>query len=401
MKKFLMCSAGVVAATLGACSLDVPKNSGGVTIKVEKHEQTAAMPLFDSLLKEYLSASASPGILATGPSSINDFGCFAVNVTGAGIQSTSDKLQNCQSSTNMHGAGVGTISNTFPTGQSVTLSLTSGTNRTIDIYGVFPPDKDNCPGAPGAGQNNSGGGGYFLGRVVKDLAADTTVTVPISYGGSTTPDVVCSDNGGNGGNSFYIASPFPYNGRTGGGWSFTINGGGFLSTAIVKVGGVPCASQTFLNSRQITCGVPASLTPGSYVVSVDNQNGQSGTTGGAYLSLNSSGAQISIGFDSTTGINSNLLDFGTSPVGTPKTIALNYVNSGAGSTSSGIYPSLSAPFDVDTANSTCQAAVLSTDQNCKVVYRFTPTSSGAADITSANATVFSVDSIANFHGVGQ
>src|SRR5690554_3734737 len=87
--------------TVTGCSLERP-NAGGVTIKLEPRQEAA------ELLASFsgFPLSAAPSLLAD-PGSIDDFNCFAVNVTGEGITQSGGNLTNCTLHDNMAGRGVG------------------------------------------------------------------------------------------------------------------------------------------------------------------------------------------------------------------------------------------------------------------------------------------------------
>ena len=374
----------VVAAASGACSLEAPKPGNGIKIIIDDPNKNAALaaPMFNTF--DALTGGHSLFAL-TGPTATSDFTCFAVNVTGAGVPTNSQKLQGCTSPTNMRGTGVGAISDTTPRGTPVTLAIPAGTSRTIDVYGVFPPDQSNCGGATGSsGSSGGSNGGFFLGRTVADLAADTTVTVGISYAGAPA-DVTCTNNNGGNSQTLQIFSPFPYGGRNTGGWTSTINGSGFLSTALVTIGGTACTSQTINSTSNISCTVPA-LGAGTYSVNVDNQNGTPSVTSGAFFQIVSATAFVSVDK------NTNLLDFGNVTSGQTKDIAVAFSSNGAGSP-----PSFNSIASINTALSSAQIAVVSgsstcpfgisfaPDASCIVTLRFSPSSTG---VKSASNVVF-------------
>ncbi|MBI3555793.1 MAG: IPT/TIG domain-containing protein [Deltaproteobacteria bacterium] len=364
-----------LAVGLSACSLEAPKSNNGIKIVIDDPHKNAALAA--PMLNSFESLMFSPHILAVGPSSTADFTCFAVNVTGAGISPNSAQLQGCTSSTNMHGTGVGSVSNTTARGTPVSLAVPSGPSRTIDVYGVFPPDQQNCGGAAQGSSGGGGGGGYFLGRTVSDLAADTTVTVGIAYGGAA-PDVVCT--GGNGsGQGLQVNSPFPGGGINTGGFNVTVNGSGFLATAIVKINGVVCSSQTFFSSNRIDCVTPNnSGTTGNVVLSVDNQDGKPAASIN-FFNLSSSGvANVSVN------INTSGVDLGHVAVGSHVDSTFTFQNEGNVSANVVSAEPMSAPFSTFSTGSCSFSGTLAQHASCTMTVRFAPSGSGSFDTSSVN-----------------
>ncbi|MBI3555296.1 MAG: hypothetical protein HY074_03400 [Deltaproteobacteria bacterium] len=118
-------------------------------------------------------------------SDVSDFNCFAVNVTGAGVESHNLFSDRCSSLTSMNDKGFGTFSPPFLRNDTVDIDVTAGLSRGIDIYGLYP-----LP--PECGGTATESKGFFLGGVSQDLVDDTSVEVPISFSGSPA-DFSCGD----------------------------------------------------------------------------------------------------------------------------------------------------------------------------------------------------------------
>lgn len=376
---------------LAACSLDVPKHDGGGSLKI-KVEDVDQPKLDSAALIDQLSAlwKNSLGLaMLTGPSVTSDFTCFAANVTGEGIASLSSKLQGCTSPSNMRGVGVGAISDTVPRGGTIQLDITSGKNRTIDVYGVFPPDQ-GCgasSGSSGSSGSTGGNGGYFLGRVVRDIGADTSVTVPISYGGGAA-DVTCTgggNNGGGGGNTFQFNKLFPYGGRTSGGFQITLGGALFSGPASVTVNGNACTSVTVVSSSTITCIAPAGTTGSNLSVVLTNGGGQTATQN--FFSYQTGSAFVA--YDN----NTNNTDFGNVAYPSHRDLTLTFQNTGDTGTSTLAAPSPALPGQFTIVGGTCSfpgtTLAANSDQSCTVILRFTPSGPSAGPASTSPTQFFS------------
>lgn len=121
------------------------------------------------------------------PTSINDFNCYAVNITGPSVPKTGS-FNACTSANNMRGKGLGTLSTAVPRGQTIELDLASGRGVSIDAYGFY-----STGGHAGCNNTNRG---YFLGEKTLDLSESSSVTIPISYSGEA-PTITCSGDEGN------------------------------------------------------------------------------------------------------------------------------------------------------------------------------------------------------------
>ncbi|GEM_PF-1811005 len=166
--------------------MEVPKWSGsGLRIILEEQPQNTLITNLHNTFNTF-----APTIDA--PTSISDFNCFAVNVTGEGIQSNPDALSDCSSTDNFAGVGVGIVSKgLFSRGQSITLDIPAGPKRNIDVYGIYPPAND-CPGGASGASGSSSDSGYFLGRATRDLSEPATVVIPISYSGASAT-ITCTE----------------------------------------------------------------------------------------------------------------------------------------------------------------------------------------------------------------
>ena len=193
MKISRLCSlAALVALAFNGCSLEAPDPTGG-NIKIDlQNDATTQVP------HDFLSALADSPVfdVLTTPTVVSDFNCFAVNVTGSGV-SPNGQLNNCTVADNFAGKGMGVLSKLTTRGQLVVLEVPSGTERTIDVYGVYPTPSD-CGGTPVAGASESG---YLVGRKVLDIADSTSVTIPISFVSGTAASVTCTNSSNGGGSS--------------------------------------------------------------------------------------------------------------------------------------------------------------------------------------------------------
>lgn len=173
-----------LSVLLSGCG-DGQKDSGlDFQIKLKEVPSEASKLLTASLH----NLSAPGGIsIATGPSTISDFSCFAVNITGDGIASNGRLGNGCTISGRFLTTGVGYITEPVTRGTTINADVPSGPARRIDAYGVYPPDS-NCGGSGGTSN-----GGYFLGSQTIDLLKSTSVTIPIAYNGVAGADVTCTN----------------------------------------------------------------------------------------------------------------------------------------------------------------------------------------------------------------
>ena len=168
----------LIVALSTSCSLKDPKeHSPKLKINIQKEDT------------ENLSQMIMPSIFTTSedPTGISDFNCFAVNVTGSGILSN-NRLNQCSVLDDMHGAGVGSVSNMFPNGSIIELDVQPGLDRRIDVYGVYPTTS-SCQDNDQIADEVKG---YYLGGTVTNLLGDTSINVQAAYT-PTNPNksVVC------------------------------------------------------------------------------------------------------------------------------------------------------------------------------------------------------------------
>ncbi len=161
----------VIAAGLSAsCSMEAPKGNF-FKIFIRDDSKTALNAL--SLMPHLEDVAA----LATNPSSVSDFNCFTVNVTGAGVSANSP-FAGCSDSAGFNGRGLGVLAKPVPRGTGIEVDVPSGTSRHIDVIGIFPSVKE-CTGVETATNSQ----GYFIGGTNTDVSANLSVTIPVTYGG--------------------------------------------------------------------------------------------------------------------------------------------------------------------------------------------------------------------------
>lgn len=196
MKKLFANSFPIVFISLAlvlstGCSLDVSKPKSKIKILLKEESAVNAPDTLTNTLTDILIDTLLPPKFTTyaNPTSISDFNCFAINVTGPGIQTSGTSLGMCTLVNNMRGRGKGYLSSEVPRGSSIEVDLPSGASRTIDVYGTYP----SCGGGSGSG-SGGGAGGYFLGSTTRDLIENTSVTIPISYTAGTNADISCGSS---------------------------------------------------------------------------------------------------------------------------------------------------------------------------------------------------------------
>lgn len=363
----LVSTLSAFALLASSCSLDVDKRSGG-SLKITLDE-SAAQAIDASPLAVFWRSTetSSPVRVLTTPSTINDFNCFAVNVTGSGISSASSKLDGCVSPNNMDGTGGGIITEEVPRGRSIEAMVPSGLKRRINVYGVYP---GHCTSTGG---DSGSDGGYYLGGVTKDLDQDASVTIPISYSGAG-PSVTCT---GGGQNNFGLYSVFPYGGTNGGGFSITINGSGFTSTTTATIDGnnCPITSQT---SGMLQCTVPAGSIGSNRPVTV---------TDGSRTATQSIFSYVSAAPFISVDKNTNDVNFGSAASGGGTSdITITYVNCGSslGTPSATIADTTHFNFvagGYPGTGGTCGGSLSGSCSSCTTVLRFAPVATGPRTTT--------------------
>lgn len=361
----------VLLASLSStgCSLDVPPHGGGSNISIDLHDTGKSSSLagaFESL------SSGTIRILAAGPTSLSDFGCFAANIAGSGIPADSGgQIQGCQVASNIT---VGFIPNPVAAGTSINAVVPGGPARTIYAFGIYP--SNNCPQSHGGstgGSGSSGGGGYLLGQVTQDIFADTSITVPVTVTAGATPAVTCSNNNGGGSGCTGLAFPSPFlpqGGTTAGGTVLVINAIGTYGGSTVTVGGNSAGALASIDGTHFSVTTPAG-TAGAATVTVNDNCGNAaniGTftyTGGDYLAIADNGQGEGDG---------SSFNFGTvsSP---PVTNNFSVTNTGAAvATSISISANPVTPFSI--TSNTC-GTTLSSGSVCTIQVQFYPTSPGS------------------------
>lgn len=178
----------ITAAAITGCSLEMPKApQGGLKILIDPQPEA----------QFYSSSIDGPSIQT--PTSITNFNCFAVNVTGSSIPPNLNRLNGCSSTNNFGGSGVGRIEGLVARGQAVVMDVPSGSGHRIDVLGIYP-QSGTCSGGGGGG----GGGspsfsdtgeqyGYVVGRATVDLLEPKSVTIPVSFSTGTPISLTCKD----------------------------------------------------------------------------------------------------------------------------------------------------------------------------------------------------------------
>ncbi|HRK01552.1 MAG TPA: hypothetical protein PLH57_02725 [Oligoflexia bacterium] len=168
-----------------SCSRDAFESQGGFNIYLKEE----APDLYSSL------AFLQSGIDNV-PSTITDFSCFTVNVTGDGIQPFWDRSDNnttsdCTDTDNFNGRGQGIIARPVARGSTISLDVQSGSSRIVDVYGIYPAPIE-CGGSLA---NGSTAYAYLVGSQTTDILDRTSVTIPISYAGGASKFSCIERNG--------------------------------------------------------------------------------------------------------------------------------------------------------------------------------------------------------------
>ena len=150
------CAAAILVFASSGCSLEVPSKGKGLSIRLE--DRQAPLPA-NLLLASPQAIWDSAALLAATPTVISDFNCFTVNVTGQGV-APSVSMAGCTLTNDPAGAGFGAVASPVARGTPIELDLAAGTNRRIDVYGIFPPTKECAAGSSGSSNANSQG--YFV-----------------------------------------------------------------------------------------------------------------------------------------------------------------------------------------------------------------------------------------------
>lgn len=123
-----------------------------------------------------------------------------------------------------------------------------------------------------------------LAQVVINLPGAETSPITMSLGWTGGYDPACTADGQN---PAYvdpaptITSINPSSGTTAGGTSVTVHGTGFLSGAVLTIGGQTCTNVAVVSSTELTCTTPAG-SAGPADVTVTNPDTQSATLTGGY-----------------------------------------------------------------------------------------------------------------------
>ncbi len=135
---------------------------------------------------------SDPPLSIFSPTTTADFTCFGANVTGPGIVGSGHV--GCSSTNNYNTKGPGAFSNLAPRGSPLTVSVSSGNSRSIDVYGVYPAPPECGGAATGASPSE----GYVLGSKTVDVTNDTSVTIPVSFTNGTVASMTCAPMGSGG-----------------------------------------------------------------------------------------------------------------------------------------------------------------------------------------------------------
>lgn len=177
----------------GACSLEVPgaKDAGALKILLDERDPAA---FFSSLMLE-------DPIRVMAPTTISDFNCFIVNVTGPSISGNALLPADCAVSDNFRGRGPGIMPFPVPRGRTIEVTISAASQaRQIDVYGIYPPVSE-CGGTSTPGSTKEG---YFLGGTQAVIDEAKSVTIPVSFSG-TAASFSCTEHAGGGGAEFGTA----------------------------------------------------------------------------------------------------------------------------------------------------------------------------------------------------
>lgn len=177
---------------ISACSLK-PENKNGttVTISIPAKSKTGQMRVGGDIT----SIANMSGI----PSSISDFACFGVNITGPGIPEFA--FGGTHKPTACPGSGTpyfGIIGGLVPasSGGTLTVNVPAGADRLIQVFGIrssigCPPIMDIVDSGPG-GQDTMGEP-FEIGTFRGSISGPTTVDVNVSYNSSAPKQMSCDE----------------------------------------------------------------------------------------------------------------------------------------------------------------------------------------------------------------
>jgi hypothetical protein len=183
-----------VVILFAGCSMQSSERPAN-TISIEVRDDSA--PDSPATLFDALNGTPDFNILAN-PTVVSDFNCFAANITGEGI-TTIGQMDNCTTPNNFNSRGMGVFSKPTGRGTPIQIEVPAGTNRSIDVYGIYP-NTTECGGSTTSSSTKSG---YLLGSKLVDITENTNVIVPVSFTSGTTASITCTDTstGGGGGGS--------------------------------------------------------------------------------------------------------------------------------------------------------------------------------------------------------
>ncbi len=264
----------------------------------------AGNPSSCSKITTITPSNSSPVVSSLSPTSGILAGGTAITITGTGFLSgaavsiggsacTSVSVSSAISitcTTPSHAAGAVTVSVTNTDTQSG--SLASGfTYQAAPVVSSLSPTSGILAGGTAITITGTGFlsgaavsiGGSGCTSVSVSSATSITCTTPSHAAGAVTVSVTNTDtqSGSLVSGFTYTAPPVvsslsPTSGILAGGTAITITGTGFLSGAVVSIGGSGCTSVSVSSATSITCTTP-SHTAGAVTVSVTNTDTQSGS----------------------------------------------------------------------------------------------------------------------------
>jgi len=285
---------------------------------------------------------------SSSPQSLNDFTCFAVNVSGSGIAPTPDSSFSCK----VAGSALPSIFVGFqPTsGGSITVLVPAGPARTIQLLGIQTTN-GTCPAATdmlaSSSEFTSGKTTYpyQLGAATADITGDTMITLTASFSpkspvfafgdGSclSTTTATSSSGGTNVAPTFTLVTPNPsatasaYSIATLTGTSGAVASGGNVLLNLY-LNDASCASGNLVGSFTIAPSSAYTMTTSSLVAGGDGlkkffYTSVDPATGNVAQSCTATG--LSYTFQQTPKISFSrmgytLLETGGTPVGTPVTL---------------------------------------------------------------------------------
>lgn len=180
MQKVSLC---FLMLLLTACSFDFHKNENKVKLAIQLPVKKFAQQLN--------AKKTLPSPRTESPSSLAEFNCFGVNITGPGINPSSSVVPLCPNDPTSY---IGTWAGTVPTsGGTIELQVATGPTRSVQVFGIKTDAGTSCPTTDQiiAGFQTQGAGVSFsrpmeLGRTTASITTNTTLTIDVSYN-ATSP----------------------------------------------------------------------------------------------------------------------------------------------------------------------------------------------------------------------